>query len=97
MMNGNDQVLGIVENGGFQRLAPPNELGGPTRLTSISPQAAQLPETGEFDLSDHEGSTIMVTGHDQGEWILSPEVIDQARPILKAVVKKVFGEAKKAY
>jgi hypothetical protein len=97
MMNGNDQVLGIVENGEFQRLVPPSELGGPTRLTSISPQAAQPPESGEFDLSGHEGSAIMVTGHDQGEWIFSAQVSDQAGPILTAVVKKLFGEASKAY
>jgi hypothetical protein len=96
-MNGNDQVLGIVENGEFQRLAPPSETGGPTRLTSIPPQAAQPPESGELDLGDHEGSAIMVAGHDQGEWIYSAEVIDQAGPILTAVVKKVFGEASKAY
>jgi hypothetical protein len=96
-MNGNDQVLGIVENREFQRLSPPGDLGGPTRLTSIPPQTAQPPESGELDLSKHEGSVIMVAGHDQGEWIYSAEVIDQAGPILTAVVKKVFGEASKAY
>jgi hypothetical protein len=68
MMNGNDQVLGIVNNDEFQRLVPPGELGGPTRLTSIPPQAAQSPESGELDLNDHEGSTVMVTDHDQREW-----------------------------
>jgi hypothetical protein len=66
-MNGNNQVLGIVENGGFQRLVPPSELGGPTRLTSIPSQTAQPPESVELDLSDHAGSAVMVTGHDQGE------------------------------
>jgi hypothetical protein len=76
VMNGNGQSLGIVENGEFQRLAPPSELGGPTRLTSISPQASQPPESGELDLSEQEGSAIMVSGLDQGQWIFSAEVID---------------------
>jgi hypothetical protein len=97
MMNGTNQVLGMVEAGTFRRLAPPTAENRPSRLTRIFPQAAQPPESGELDLSEHEGRAIMVTGHDQGAWVFSAEVKDQAGLILTEVVKKVFGKASKEY
>jgi hypothetical protein len=96
-MSGNDRVLGIVENGKFQRVAPLRDLGGPTKLTSLPPHAAQGPVSGALDFSGHAGSAIIVTGHDQREWSISAEVIDQAGPILTAVVKQVLGDASKGY
>lgn len=49
-------------------------------------QEARPPESTELDLTEYEGKAIMVRGHSSGEWIYSAEVIDQARPILTAVV-----------
>jgi hypothetical protein len=54
--------------------------------------ASVPPETAELDLSVYEGKAIMVHGHDGGGWIYSAMVIDQAGPILTAVVRKVFGQ-----
>jgi hypothetical protein len=87
-MNGNNHVLGIVQDGSFQPLAP---RGLSARLTTIQMQAAMPPESGELDLAEYEGKAIMVRGHDGGGWIYSAEVIDQAGPILTAVVQRVFG------
>jgi hypothetical protein len=93
IMNSNSQFLGIVQNGQFQPLSPKPATGGPIRLTTISMQMAQAPETGELDLAKYEGSAIMIRGRDAGGgWIYSAEVIDQAGPILTAVVQKVFSE-----
>ena len=92
-MNGDDQFLGIVQNGTFQLLAPYRAPGGSVRLTRIQMQEARPPESAELGLTEHEGKAIMVHGHDGGGWIYSAEVIDQAGPILTAVVQQVFGQA----
>lgn len=86
-----DQFLGIVEKGNFRVLSPAPSLV-PLRLTSIPMQAAVSPEVEELDLDQYEGSAIMVCGHDSGGWIYSARVIDQAGPILTAVVLEVFDE-----
>jgi hypothetical protein len=91
-MNGNDQLLGIVQDGAFELLSPYHAPGGSARLTAISMQESVPPETAELDLSVYEGKAIMVRGHDGGGWIYSAVVIDQAGPILTAVVRKVFGQ-----
>jgi hypothetical protein len=89
-MNGSDRILGLVERGMFRPLeaAAPS---GSVRLTRISPQASQSPESGELDLAEYEGSAIMVVGSSQGGWIYSAEVIDQATPIVTELVRRVFG------
>ena len=91
-MSGNDQFLGIVQLGHFQTLKPDSTAGGSRRLTGISMQAAQSPESAELDLAEYEGRAILVRGHDGGDWIYSTEVIDQAGPILTAVVQRVFNQ-----
>jgi hypothetical protein len=91
-MNGDDRILGLVEQGDCR----PLEAAGPSgsvRLTSIPPQAAQAPEGGELDLAEYEGSAIMVVGNNQGDWIYSAEVIDQATPIVTELVRRVFGSS----
>ena len=96
-MNGNDQFLGTVKNGAFQLLvAPHHPSGGSVRLTRIQMQTAQPPESEELNLNEYEGKAIMVRGHDGGGWIYSAEVVDQAGPILTAVVQQLFGQANEA-
>jgi hypothetical protein len=90
-MNGRDQVLGIVENRRFKLLEPSGLLGDVLRLTSIQRQEARPPESGEPNLAEYEGKAIMVTGYIDSSWIYGAAVIDQAGPILTAVVQKVFG------
>ncbi len=87
-MNEHDQILGIVRDGEFTPLVPP---GLPARLTRIDMQAAVPPESQEIDMTDYEGLAVMVEGHDGGGWIYSAAVIDQAGPILTAVVREVFA------
>lgn len=97
IMNGDNQFLGIVQNGEFQLLLPdPGPLGRSVRLTSIAMQEARPPESGELDLSAYEGSAIMVHGHDGGGWIYSARVIEQAGPILTAVVQHIFAPESEA-
>ena len=90
-MNGNDQFLGMVRNGAFELLAPYRAPGGSVRLTRIQMQEARPPESAELDLTEYEGKAIMVRGYGGGGWIYSAEVIDQAGPILTAVVQQVFA------
>jgi hypothetical protein len=45
-----------------------------------------------LDISPYEGNAIVVRGYDSGGWIYSAEVIDEAGPILTAVVLRVFGQ-----
>lgn len=91
-MNGDDQILGIVKDGEFLPLAPRSVLDTPVRLTRIQMQAAQSPQSAELDLTDYEGQAVMVHGRNAGGWIYSAAVIDQAGPILTAVVQQVFGQ-----
>jgi hypothetical protein len=90
-MNGDD-FLGIVQNGEFTPLVPdPGPISVPIRLTGISMQESVPPESKELDLTEYEGKAIMVRGYGGGGWIYSAEVIDQAGPILTAVVQQVFA------
>ena len=90
-MNGTDTFLGIVQNGEFRRLWPSPITSATSRLTTIGMQAAMSPESGEIQLGVLEGKAIMVAGLDNGDWIFSADVIDQAGPILTAVVASLFG------
>jgi hypothetical protein len=92
-MSANDQFLGIVQIGQFHILMPARSAGKSVRLTGIPMQAAMSPQSVEIDLSGYEGRALMVRGHDGGGWIYSAEVIDEAGPILTAVVQRVFGKA----
>jgi hypothetical protein len=92
-MNSTDKYIGVVQLGQFLILTPDHAAGSTTRLTSIPMQAAQPPESAELNLAAYEGRTIMVQGHDGGGWIYSAQVIDQAGPILTAVVERLFGHA----
>jgi hypothetical protein len=91
-MNINDQFLGIVQGGRFQIFAPGHAAGSVVRLTGIQMQEAQSPEAKEIDLTKYEGSVVMVGGHFGGDWIYSAQVVEQAGPILSAVVMRVFTQ-----
>jgi hypothetical protein len=83
-------ILGVVRDGGFVHLEPADVKD--SQLTNIAMQEAMGPEGGELDLSPYEGNAIVVRGYDSGGWIYSPEPIDEAGPILTAVVLRVFGQ-----
>lgn len=87
-----EQILGIVQDGRFRRLAPEPAMDLPVRLTAIKMYEAISPEAAELDLTDYEGRAIMIRGLDAGGWIYSAAVIDRAGPILTAVVQRLFGE-----
>ncbi|HEX3047464.1 MAG TPA: hypothetical protein VHY08_22115 [Bacillota bacterium] len=87
-MNDNN-FLGIVELGQFQHLHT-GTTSGPARFTTISMQTPRRPEDAVLDLSSYEGKAIMVQGDVGGSWVYSAHVVDQAGPILTAVVREVF-------
>lgn len=89
-MTHESQFLGIVQDGMFQLLMPEPAPTGTPRFTSIRPQEARSPESGELVLSAYEGSAIMIRGDDHGGWIYAAQVADTAGPILTAVVRKLF-------
>lgn len=89
------QFQGIIENGKFQQLMPKPRQGKRARFTSITPQGARSPESGELRLGQYEHKAIMIEGVNQGGWVYSAQVTDNAEPILTAVVKKVFQAKRK--
>lgn len=89
-MNANDQFLGIVQLGHFHMLTGA-AAGEAVQLTGIQMQESVPPETKEVNLSEYEGSALMVSGHYGGGWIYSAHIVEAAGPILTAVVKQVFG------
>lgn len=92
-MNGNEQFLGIVQLGRFQILSPGHATGEPVRLTTIQMQEPMPPESKEIDLKQYEGRALMVGGHYGGGWIYTAHIVEEAGPILTAVVKQVFGQS----
>ena len=93
-MNGERLFLGIVQSGTFEQLMP--DASGPTKFTSIEPQEARAPESGELELADYEGRAVMIRGVDQSGWIFSAEVVDQAGPILTIVVQEMFRRQRRS-
>jgi len=87
-----EEMLGIVRDGQFYPVGVEGELVLPQRLTGIRMQEAIAPEAGELNLSRYEGRAIMIEGHGGGGWIYSAQVVDEAGPILTAVVKEVFDD-----
>ncbi|MBS0157875.1 MAG: hypothetical protein JSS26_04745 [Nitrospira sp.] len=88
------QFLGIVEREKLQQIMPRARTGA-RRFTSIAPQEARSPESGELSLGQYEHQAIMIEGVKQGVWLYSAQVTDSAGPILTAVVRKVFQGNKK--
>ncbi len=89
----NYAFLGIVQRGRFKPLAAERDTAESLRLTSVPVQAGQPPESGELPLAEYEGSAILVRGMDDGEWIYSAVVVEQAGLILTAVVQQAFRPA----
>jgi hypothetical protein len=84
-------MMGLVKDGKFKPSVPSGRDQPYARLTTIQPQAAQSPESGEINLGEYEGRAIMVRGNDQGSWIYGAEVVETAGPILSAVVERLSG------
>ena len=91
-MSNENQFFGIVQDGKFQPLTSYPGPMGYTELTTESMQASVPPEGGRIELTEYDGKAIMVQGHGGGEWIYSARVVDEAGPILTAVVGRVFGQ-----
>jgi hypothetical protein len=91
-MSNERQFLGIVHEGKFRPVASDPGPKGYTGLTTIQMQTSLPPEGHELSLAEYEGKAIMVQGHGGGSWIYSAEVVDEAGPILTAVVGRVFGQ-----
>ncbi len=86
------KFLGIVRGNKFQPLEASSSLSNSFRLTRISMVAGESPENREIDLTEYEGSAIMVEGTSSGEWIYEAEVVDKAGLILTHVVQHVLSK-----
>jgi hypothetical protein len=86
--------IGIVKSGKFHLLAPRSSspLTAAIRLTGISMQVAQPPESAELNLEKYEGKAVMVHGYDGGGWIYQAAVVDTGGPLVTTLALKVFGE-----
>jgi hypothetical protein len=92
-----NKFLGIVEGGRFIILSPQEDFCCSIRLTKVlepSPLSEQAVTSHEIDLSEHEGKALMVSGHlpEEKSWIYGAEIIDQAGPIMAAMVQQMFGQ-----
>jgi len=90
-MNQYNHYLGLVRNGQFQLLDPPQLAGGSMRFTNMARQESRHPESAELDLTEHEGKAVMISGHGDSGWVYSAEVIDKASPIVTKLVRRVFA------
>lgn len=88
--DGRQTLIGIVQDGELWVLTPATSAGLSARLTGIAMQESVSPESREIDLSDYEGSAILVHGHDGGGWIYEAEVIDRGGPLLTEIAEQAF-------
>jgi hypothetical protein len=83
--------LGIVEEGRFMPLTAEHPgVTASLRLTALSQESQDAPESEEISLFHLEGSAILVRGVSSGDWVYSATVVEQAGPILSAVVRQTF-------
>jgi hypothetical protein len=86
------RFIGVVKAGELLIFDPPSPAGKTARLTRIPIQASRPPHSDEIDLAAYEGRAIMVCGQEDSGWIYSAKIVDQAGPIITALVEKVFGQ-----
>jgi len=89
-----NKFLGIVHGGRFSILMPRPQCCT-VRLTRISKPASiaeELVASHEINLTEYEGKAIMVNGvlPEHKGWLYEANVVDQASPILTAVVEELF-------
>lgn len=78
--------MGIVKEGKFV----PFNKKGEIKLETIGAVEATSPLP--LDVTKYEGKVIMVGGDLQGDILYQSEVVDEAGPILSAVVLETFGK-----
>ncbi len=69
-MNGETHYLGVVQGAKFQQLAPEPDPIGPHQFTSIHMQEQRSPQSGRLNLTEYEGSAVMIRGHGGGVGLL---------------------------
>ena len=89
-MNNDRQFMGIVKSNRLHILVPKSESEEPANLTPES--MAVDHEIKPMDLSAYDGKAIAVRGYGGSGWIYSAKIIDQAGPIVTALLAKVFGQ-----
>lgn len=92
-----DTFLGIVQNKRFTVLVPEAAHCCSVRITRLEQPAILENEAvikHELDLSQCEGSAIMVRGvlPEYKGWLYEGEIIDEAGPILTAFVNEIFAK-----
>jgi hypothetical protein len=89
-MNNDRQFIGIVKSNRLHILTP--RLGS-EEPASLTPESMVVKhEIKPMDLSAYDGKAIAVRGYGGSGWIYSAKIIDQAGPIVTALLAKVFGQ-----
>jgi len=89
-----DKFLGMVQGGRFSILMPRPQCCT-VRLTRISKPASiaeELVASHEINLAEYDRFALMVNGvlPEHKGWLYEANVVDQASPILTAVVEELF-------
>lgn len=87
-------LIGKVEAGAFRTLTAGTNETRVLKLTTRAQQEAAAPDSAALDLKAYEGTVIMVEGFENGGWVYSAEIIDQATPLLQALVLELSKEQK---
>lgn len=74
-MNSLPEIDGKVEGGRFIASGEMVGLGLGMRLTRLQPQASMPPESEELPLQEYEGKQLRVSGHRDGLWIYSAQIV----------------------
>lgn len=84
--------FGVVKNGKFHSFSPIGVFDDSLTLTNVGMVEARPPEAGILSLSRYEGCAIMVQGRGGDKWIYSARIVDNAGPILTAIVQYIFNK-----
>jgi hypothetical protein len=84
------QIMGLVRAGKLVPFDQKSEI----ELTTTGIVDGRGPDP--LDLTKYEGKVIMVRGMLQGATMYRAEVIDEAGPILTAIVLELFGKRSKS-
>jgi hypothetical protein len=88
----NYAYLGLVRRDRFMPLDSEDPAAvGPCRLTGVAVGDSADPASAEMPLAAYEGSALLVRGFFVDGWIRSAIVVEQAGPILSAVVARSFA------
>jgi hypothetical protein len=84
--------IGVVENRRLAVLVAENGVRGTFRLTTVIPNGNEtVAGAQEVDLTQEEGTSVLIRGIDRGAWIYAATVVDHGGPLVTTLIAHLFS------